>query len=368
MVGLLGNSLPPGLAGFVTQRQLAGQEQNQQLGQIQGLLGMQTAQMQQGLLGQQLADKQRQQTIIENFAKQLPEGDRAAFMVNPNAYIQERNKKYVVGGSLVSGAGGPPIYEAPRKMEFVNGVAVDPYKTAAGSVLPQDPNKPFSIGPDMKPVPNAPFQNYEINKAAAGRPNVNSTVINAGPKAFDTELGKMDAEKIGEFRKNAEAGQNMLGTVSNLRDAISKGVYSGGLANQKEAAANLINGITGITPTNLPGSQLFNAEASKLVLDSIKLLGANPSNADREFINKTVPQLATSPQARDQLISYLEQKANKNIELYKRADSYARQNKGLGGFDYLGGSAKKITSDAEYNALPSGTEFIGPDGVTRRKP
>ncbi len=33
-----------------------------------------------------------------------------------------------------------------------------------------------------------------------------------------------------------------------------------------------------------------------------------------------------------------------------------------------GGAPKQIASDADYNALPSGTTFIGPDGKTRRKP
>ena len=33
-----------------------------------------------------------------------------------------------------------------------------------------------------------------------------------------------------------------------------------------------------------------------------------------------------------------------------------------------GGGTTRITSDAEYNALPSGTEFIAPDGTKRRKP
>jgi hypothetical protein len=28
----------------------------------------------------------------------------------------------------------------------------------------------------------------------------------------------------------------------------------------------------------------------------------------------------------------------------------------------------KISSDADYNALPSGAQFIAPDGTTRRKP
>ena len=33
-----------------------------------------------------------------------------------------------------------------------------------------------------------------------------------------------------------------------------------------------------------------------------------------------------------------------------------------------GADVPRIASDAEFNALPSGTEFIGPDGVKRRKP
>ena len=33
-----------------------------------------------------------------------------------------------------------------------------------------------------------------------------------------------------------------------------------------------------------------------------------------------------------------------------------------------GAGPTRITSDAEYNALPSGTEFIAPDGTRRKKP
>jgi hypothetical protein len=32
------------------------------------------------------------------------------------------------------------------------------------------------------------------------------------------------------------------------------------------------------------------------------------------------------------------------------------------------GGPVKITTDAEYNSLKPGTSFVGPDGVTRRKP
>ena len=75
--------------------------------------------------------------------------------------------------------------------------------------------------------------------------------------------------------------------------------------------------------------------SSKLILDQVKTLGANPSNADREFIEKTVPNLSTSATARAQLLDFMEKKAKGNIDLYKRADSHARKNSGLNGFNYL---------------------------------
>ena len=213
------------------------------------------------------------------------------------------------------------------------GQAYDPYGIKSGEVL-QDPNKPFAVS-GGKVVPNDAFQDYEINKARAGAARNNNTVINAGPKAFETELGKLDAEKLGQFRTSAEAGQSTLQTVSSLRSAEKSGVFDGGGAAAKTAAANMLYGITGVEMKELPGSQMFKAQASKLILDQVKTLGANPSNADREFIEKTVPNLSTSKTARTQLLDFMEKKAKGNIDLYKRADSHARKNSGLNGFNYL---------------------------------
>ena len=213
------------------------------------------------------------------------------------------------------------------------GQVYDPYGIKAGEVL-QDPNKPFAVS-GGKVVANPSFQRYEIDKAAAGAARNNNTVINAGPKAFETELGKLDAEKLGQFRTAAEAGQSTLQTVASLRSAEKSGVFDGGGASAKTALANMVYGITGVEMKELPGSQMFNAQASKLILDQVKTLGANPSNADREFIEKTVPNLSTSATARAQLLDFMEKKAKGNIDLYKRADSHARKNSGLNGFNYL---------------------------------
>jgi hypothetical protein len=219
----------------------------------------------------------------------------------------------------------------------VNGQIVDP--TKIGQTVAKQPDAPNAakdlLLPDGKGgyVPNSTLVDLKKQIAASGKTSVNVGVNNIGPKEFEKELGQLDAKQLGKYRDSAEVAQSTIGTVQALRDAEKQGVYSGGGANAKLAVANIINGFTGVEPKGLVGSQVYNAEASKLVLDRIKALGTNPSNADREFIEKTVPQLATSATARTQMADYMEKKAQQQIDLYKRADSYARKNHGLGGFE-----------------------------------
>lgn len=241
-------------------------------------------------------------------------------------------KYHVVGGNLVAeptvpGAPAQPAFTAPDK--DANAWSA-PYELGGAQV-----QKNSRTGEIRQAVNRPPVTNVSTN------------VTNSGPKAFETELGKMDAEKLSKWRDNAESAQQTLGIVQNLRTATAQGAYSGGGAQAKTAVANLINGVTGATPKGLVGSQLFNAEASKLVLEKVKSLGANPSNADRDFIEKTVPMLSTSQEARDTLTNWMEQKANQAIQLYQRADEHARKNHGLGGFQMFGSQAGDIHSQAD---------------------
>lgn len=162
---------------------------------------------------------------------------------------------------------------------------------------------------------------------------------------FSNNVAKADAEQLNAWRTAAENANSALSTVENLRDAVNKGVYSGGGAQAKTAAASIINGLTGAKPKGFVGSELFNANASALVLDRIKSLGANPSNADRDFIERTIPNLDKSAEARDALINFMEQKARGSIDLYKRADAHARQNSGLAGFDQFAKPQKAAGAD-----------------------
>ncbi len=229
-----------------------------------------------------------------------------------------------------------PNYGKVKGVE-VNGQIVNPYDAAPiGKPIPKQAN-PYS---DMvisdatgAIVPNAPLINAKKQVAAAGASRNSTTVINKGQDAFDVELGKLDAKELETLRESAKSAQAVIGTVNNLRAAEKQGAYSGGGADARLAAANLVEGWTGIAPKGLVGSQIYNAEANKLILDRVKALGANPSNADREFLQKTVPQLAANAQARAQMADWMEKQATRSIKAYQDADSYARKNRGLGGFN-----------------------------------
>jgi len=298
-----------GLAGYSNgldnQRQLA-------------LAGIQQQKMQ-----QELDAAQRTRAARENLRGTLPQDKQALFDAAPDKYLESLPdfQKPVVGENYDNQ--GRPVKGVWRGTEFTQ-------VGGAKSDLPEG----MRIGANGLPefIPEYLAGRRQI--ASAGKTSVN--VTNAGPKAFETELAKLDAQKLDEYRKNAESAKGILTTVGNMRSAVNEGVYSGGLANAKTEVANVIQGLTGVSPKNLYGSQMFNAEASKLVLDSIKQLGANPSNSDREFIEKTIPRLAMDPKARESLINFMEQKAAGSVGLYEQADTYARQNRGLGGFNPVG--------------------------------
>lgn len=227
----------------------------------------------------------------------------------------------------------------PRsKMEVSPGGQVyDPFNIKPG-VFMQDPNKAMAMSP-TGPIPNVPFQQYEIGRAVAGASRTSNQLINSGPKAFDTELGKLDAKQLDEWRNGALSAKNTLLTAKKLDDAAANGAYSGGAANLKMTVGSYINGLTGATPKGQIGSEMYTAEANNLILAQIKQLGTNPSNADLTFIQKTVPQLSTNADARKQMTQFMREKAQASIELYQRADTHARKNSGLGGFQDIQSSA-----------------------------
>lgn len=170
---------------------------------------------------------------------------------------------------------------------------------------------------------------------AAGRPQNNVTV--QGDKAFTTELAKLDAKQLDEFRDSAMKAQNGLSRIGEMKRLSEQGVYSGWGAQGRAGVANFFNTIGApMEPRKLQNSQEYLKHAKELTLSMLKEgVGANQiSNADREFVDATVPQLETNPQARMNLLNYMEKRLGGSVQRFQEADSYARKNSGLGGFNY----------------------------------
>ncbi len=164
------------------------------------------------------------------------------------------------------------------------------------------------------------FQQFQLEQKRAGATNVR---VDTGPKAFDTELGKMGVGLLEKGREGAQAAASTLESVGEIRKAAAGGAYQGAGADLKLGAAKAL-GALGMPydAKTVANSELFSAQANQFVLNSIKGLGANPSNADREFIEKTVPRLQTDPAALPALLNFMEEKARRQIRSY---NTQARQ-------------------------------------------
>jgi hypothetical protein len=191
-------------------------------------------------------------------------------------------------------------------------------------------------------APGTPeFQNRMVEYAKAelvGASKRGTTTVNIpekGESAFATELGKKDADTVVQARTKRDSALSELQTLSRAIGLSNAPVVSGSLADLRLDVLNFLDtaGILGGRPKQqLVNSQQFQKETGDLVLAKIKALGANPSNADREFVAKIVPSLNTSAEARRQLLDYLQKRAQQVVEETSRLEDYAVKNNSLRGY------------------------------------
>lgn len=190
-------------------------------------------------------------------------------------------------------------------------------------------NQPFMMK-DGQIVPNPAYQSYAMAKAAAGASRTNVTV-DAAPKAFWNDFGKQASDQLFKEREGAQAASSTLQGIGEIRKAVQGGAYQGAGADYKLGAAKALGALgLQIAPEQVANSEQFNAIANQFVLNSIKGLGANPSNADRDFIEKTVPRLSTDPGALPLLLNFMEGKAKVQVDGYNEKIKGVQSQAGAG--------------------------------------
>ena len=178
----------------------------------------------------------------------------------------------------------------------------------------------------------------DYDKAIAAEGTGKGTVLNIdqkGKSAFAEGLGSKDSARVAKAEELIQSASNELQTLKKMSETDRLGVISGTGATARVEALKFLDTAGFTTPqekTKLAASENFDKLTGDLILSRIKQLGTNPSNADREFIAKIVPQLASSPLARKQLIDYMATRANEVITEASALSDYGRKNDGLGGY------------------------------------
>lgn len=165
---------------------------------------------------------------------------------------------------------------------------------------------------------------------------VTATATSKGEEAFTQELGKLDAKAVADAQKARDASIASVKALNTLSSYPDDKLISGTFANNRVGVANFLNTLglaSGVDKERISNSQQYQKVAGDVILQTLGgKLGSGFSNADREFIASLVPQLETSPEARRKLIDFMQRKNQDIIKEATNLETYARQNKGLGGY------------------------------------
>ena len=125
-----------------------------------------------------------------------------------------------------------------RKMELTPGGQVwNPYQAQPGQAF-ADPNKLFSLGADGKPVPNTSLQSFELQKARAGKTDVNLAVNTE--KSLLPTMGEGLGKQLDASLAGAQSAQNTINTAGQIKQLVESGkVITGPGADYRVTLARL---------------------------------------------------------------------------------------------------------------------------------
>ena len=144
---------------------------------------------------------------------------------------------------------------------------------------------------------------------------------------------KASIDAIGKSKDKATESLNAALALQEATNAVKKGTYQGRFADWQTAGAALASAIPGldklVDPEKLANSQVASKHLAEQVLGRIKALGVNPSNADRDFIMKTIPMLTNDPAAFTRLTNYVQSMSLRAVDAHNAAADRLHATKGL---------------------------------------
>lgn len=261
----------------------------------------------------------------------------------------------------------------------------------------------------------AAIQEYQFDmeqRKAAGQPIVpfsewskerkQPLVQMVGESEYQKSRGKALAETYAQVLSEGQQGQQRIAQLEQIDALLSDpSVYTGTGAQSIQALKKAGKTLLGLDFEGVESAEAARRISTEMALSLKSDLPGPLSDSDREFLLNIPPNIGDSAAGRKLLVELMIARERRKVEIAQLARAYRQQYGRLdeGWYDVLAqfnqenpmvtpemvaraqaaaretpqpspaaGVARRISSDEEYDALPSGTLFIGPDGQLRRKP
>jgi hypothetical protein len=308
-------------------------------------------------------DFEQASKIREAATKLLPELNRIETVMRGGKPTQ---RQYFKDGTYQDITDADPAVS----LTYQNGVGYHPL-TGKPIAAAGDVNQPFmpQIGPDgrVTGVPNSQVQNFLLTKADRG-----ATRISMG-QDFQQELDKEMGKGLVDRHKLYTFAPELVTNLQRAKDLVPKaGAFVGSFGDKKLAVVEFMNRNLGldISVDEVTSANELRSRVFRQVMENLKKMDAQPSEYQQRIMMESLGQINTDPNALvrflDATIEGVRQKVNIHNQQVQSAEKSGMKFRYPLTIDLEG--VPKIGGDAEYNALPSGAEFIGPDGQRRRKP
>lgn len=287
---------------------------------------LQTAQMAQGMV-----QKQRQQQALQN----APEHVRQAVSMGvPIADIwKSENQAYNLSPGDVRMRGNEVIAKgAPKVPEW------------------------GMLGPDGEVQVNPMYLDMKRQIAAAGRPNIETKIINAA----ETEQAKAWGKNLGELRsditKSAFNAPSQLAKLQRMEELLA-GVEGGKLAPLGLEVASAAKSL-GINIDPKLGNKEAAEALSREIAGGFRQPGTGPMT-DKDFENflKRVPDLSKTAEGRKEIFKTMRATYNRDIAAGKLVKDYAKKKGGNIDDDFIDELAGMYAQNPVVAPQPQGVGF-----------
>ena len=146
--------------------------------------------------------------------------------------------------------------------------------------------------------------------------NVNNTTESEYNKTVGKENAIIDTDFYKTISTRGASAQNQQNSLDIIENSLNQIGTTGKLTEASAAISNIANQLgVKVDQNKLANIGTFQSEVAKLVVPQAKDLGPNPSNTDRDFISKMVPQLNDTKEANQLKIQFSRKVNQRNIQL-----------------------------------------------------